>query len=372
MVARFVPVLAFLFAAEAAIAGDCGRQQSPCCAVGCSPCQVVYTATPCQPYRLVERTVMVPHWVTEKRKVKTVECRAEERERTVTFYEEVPETRKVTKHYTVMVEQKRTRIEKYCVMEPFTRNVTHKYTVMVPHTERRKGFRTVRRPVVRNVTKTYTVCVEHIETRHGTREVCRIVPVKRLRTVCEDQGHWQECVVRRRVHCGCGRPHTHGCAVPRRAQLVWVPRIVRKQVEETVMTRQMVREPCTYQVKVMRPETRTCTVQVCEYECVQEPCEYTVTVCRPETRSKTVQVQDCRRVEKSRKVEYTVCVPKKETKTFEVTECKTVRRERKEKYTVMVPHEVEKEIEVQVCKLVPRKITERVAICCTPCAPCCP
>src|SRR5688572_6504805 len=53
--------------------------------------------------RMVERTILVPQWVTEKRVVNVTRCRPELRERVVTVYRCVPETRQVTREYTVMV-----------------------------------------------------------------------------------------------------------------------------------------------------------------------------------------------------------------------------------------------------------------------------
>ena len=89
-----------------------------------------------------------------------------------------------------------------------------------------------------------------------------------------------------------------------------------EQVDVTVQKPQVTDEPYTYSVVVCKPETRTRTVNVCNYVneqlsrdvsytvCVpkqeevtvnrpkmfEEPYNYTVTVCKPETRTRTVNV----------------------------------------------------------------------------------
>ena len=67
------------------------------------------TVDECGP-RMVERTVMVPQWVTERRTINVTRSRPEERERIVTVYRCVPETRQVTREFTVMVPETRTRV----------------------------------------------------------------------------------------------------------------------------------------------------------------------------------------------------------------------------------------------------------------------
>lgn len=265
---------------------------------GCDPC-----CDPCPPAQpeMVERTVMVPTMVTETRTVDCVEYHREDRERTVTVYRRVPETKEVTQTFTVMV--------------PETRTKTVQYTVC--------------KPVYETVDQQYTVCVAHQETRQGTRAVCRQKPVQVTRTVCEDQGHWEERPCGAPSGCGGCKP-CHGCGGCGGCGTykVWVPNVVKKEVQMTVM----------------------------KSEIVHEPYEYTCTVYKPETRTRQVQV--CRMVpeKQTREVQYTVCVPQQREKTFNVTSYKCIAEEQQQTYTVCVPHKVQKEVQVRVCRMVEKTV----------------
>jgi hypothetical protein len=281
---------------------------------GCAPPPCGPAVAPCQPAALpyVEKTILCPTWVREKRLVTVTECRPETRERTDTVCRLVPETRQVERQCTVMVPQVQKRVEPYTVCKPVWREERREYTVMVPHTE----------------------------MRQGTRRVCRMVAVQQTRTVCEDQGHWEE-----RPVTPCGQPCPPTCAPaacePAKQAAtcrVWVPKIVQKQIPVTCMKPQWVDEPCTYPVTVCKPEKRVCTVRVCHYEKV------------------TAQREVC----------YTVCVPKVVRRVENVTTYKTITEPKTCKYTVMVPRQVQKEAEVLVCKLVEKKI--QVPLCTPTCA----
>jgi hypothetical protein len=117
-----------------------------------------------------------------------------------------------------MVQERRTRLETYTVRVPVEKRVVEEYTVSVPHTERRIRMQTVR------------------ET----------VPVQRTRTIREDHGCWSR--------------------VEGRAEKVWVPKIVERQVAETVHAVRDVEQPCYYDATVYRPETRQRTKVVTDYE----------------------------------------------------------------------------------------------------------
>lgn len=285
-------------------AGDCGA------------CQPAAEQTTCKPeVQYVEKTVMCPQWVIEKRKCTVTQCRPEVRECTVTVCKRIPETKAVQRTCCVMVPEIRTRTEECVVCKPVFHEETREYTVMVP------------------------TC----ETRQGTRTVCKWVPEKQMQTVCEDQGHWEE------QDCGCGRC-CDPCA-PKCVRRCWVPNIVEKQVEVTCMKAVTVEEPCTYQVRVCKPVQKTCKVRVCEYQ----------------------------QVPVKREVRYTVCVPKEVTRTEYVTTWHCQQVEEVRKYTVMVPYQVEKEVPVRVCQMVPKTIRVPVcetSCCCqsTCCRPrrCCP
>jgi hypothetical protein len=197
-----------------------------------------------------------------------------------------------------------------------------------------------------------------------------MVPVTMTRTVCEDQGHWEEIpcqtaapncssctaneqksVFRRvgwrkrgRGNCGdcasgCATGCSTGCATEAPCatactQRHWVSNIVKREVEYTCMKPQM--KEVNY--------------------------EYTVNLCRQETRTRTVQVCDMVREAATREVEYTVCVPQTRTGTRQVSYCRMVPEEKTCTYTVNVPHTVQKEVQVQVCKMVPKEVTCRVAV----------
>src|SRR3954464_809331 len=104
---------------------------------------------------------------------------------------------------------------------------------MVPRQETRT--REVRYTTFKPTTETkqveYTVMVPQTETKQATRQVCRMVPETRTRTVCEDQGHWEE----QTAQPGCG---DCGCRSQRTCR-VWVPNQVTREVEYTVMRRQL-------------------------------------------------------------------------------------------------------------------------------------
>src|SRR5262249_53244471 len=69
--------------------GGCGSGCNDC-APACAPqCNVTY--------KTVEKTVMVPTWVNETKTVNVVECRAEQREKTVNVCRQVTETQQVSR-----------------------------------------------------------------------------------------------------------------------------------------------------------------------------------------------------------------------------------------------------------------------------------
>ena len=340
-------------------------------------------------YEIVERTIMVPTWVTETRMVQETVYRNEQRERKVTYYEQVPKTETRTRDYTVYEKQQRTREQKYTVCKPVWKDVEYTYTVCVPETKVRQVTRTVCKPVWREVEKTYTVMVPHTEIRKGMRTVWKTVSEKRMRTVCKDNGHYETHVKQvpctkpcgflglRRERCGgCGKCDPCGhcnacatgydpCAVPMRTvcRKVWVPKIETHQVEYTCNVRKPFQVACQYKVTVCKPETRTRIVKLCSYKQEKKTIDCKYTVYRRETRKGTRKVCTMVPETRTRTVCYTVCVPKKKTRTYKVTTYDCVKKERTETYTVCVPHCIEKEVGVQVCKMIPKTITCKVPIC---------
>ena len=433
-------VLALGSAADAGIwrrarcCDPCAAQCSPgpCC-VNAPTC--VPATTACAPL-MVERTVLEPVMVTETRKVQVTEVKHEPRVRNYTVTKLVPHTEMRTRTVAYSEMETRTRDEKYiecktvaetvdqqftvmvpytetrkgtrCVVTPVTKDVEQTYTVMIPYTEVRKGTRCVVTPVTKNVEQTYVVNVPYTEQRTGTRTVWECVPVVQTRIVCEDQGHWEQrcipvangcqscgvatrcCRPRRHHACGCDPCAPCASCAPAPVcntivtQNVWVPKIVQREVQCTVNTRQSKQVPYTCTVTLCKPESRTRTVQVCEMVRSLQECEYQVQLCKPETRSRTVQVCEmvrseqpyeyqvqlckpeartrqitvCKQVpeEKTRTVSYAVCVPKTREEQYPVTVCDPVTEVKTETYTVCIPVCVEMEIQVQVCKMVEKKI----------------
>ena len=306
---------------------------------------------------------MVPTWVTETRTVMTTECRPETRERTVTVYKQVPETKTVERTHTVMVPETRTKQVSYTVRVPETREVTEEYTVCVPKYEDVTREYQVRVPVQREEPREYTVMVPHQETREGTRRVVKCVPVTETRTVCRDEGHWEEVAsgaacarlrqrcLRRRCSDGCASCGDcepcrlrRWCSIPC-AQRLWSsgslqgpkkhlwPRRCRLWRETGLGAQYRAGRSSSYrhETRVCRrtlqlhghglqtPEIRTMTVKLCSYQ--TETRTKTEKVCRyeRETRTRTRQVTECKLETRTRDVNYTVCVPQQKTTTHEVT-----------------------------------------------------
>jgi len=280
-------------------------QAAPCEA----PAPACAEAAPCQPaFKMVERTVMVPQMVTENRTVQVIECQAEHRQHKYTAYRNVVETRDV--QCEIVVPRMETRMQEV--------------------------EQTVYRPVMATETRQCTVMVPVTETRQATRKVCRMVPVVETRTVCEDQGCWQSVVQTYKVGCGdCAQTCCRSCNV-------WVPKIVSRQVQTTVMKPKVEEVAYTYNVTVCKPEVRTTNVQVC-------------TMVR-ETVKKQVAVP--------------FCVQEKKVVTRQVVTCRPVAEERVCDVVVQVPHTVERQVAVQVCKMVPKTVTCKVPVDnCQSCAP---
>jgi hypothetical protein len=181
-------------------------------------------------------------------------------------------------------------------------------------------MQTVARPVMQEAEQKYMDCVPHQVTHKGVHHVCHMKPVKVNAILRKDLGHWDEQPCEPPTGC-------HSCCAPK-TRKVWVPNIVDKPIQVTVMRPEVVQQPYEYTCTVMRPEMRTRKVQVCTYVYEQHPCE----------------------------VRYTVCVPQQRTKTFNVTTYKCVPEEHVQKYQVCVPKTVEKQVEVRVCRMVEKTI----------------
>ncbi len=383
---------------------------------GCANCQAA-TSPPssndCQAgnepqFQTVERTVMVPTTVTETRTINVTEYRTEERQCSYTVYRQVPETREIQIPFTVMVPETRTRTINYTVNRPVMETQTLQYTVMVPQTRIYTINCTVNKPVMETQTLQYTVMVPYQETRQAVRKVCRMVPVTVMKTMCEDQGHWEvvpvqncqpsrgnDCVESsnrdrliqtvgwrhyRSGCCGNGYGSAPGCNLGNncgaadgccaagaanncvQTQRRWVSSFVTKQVPCTVMQAQTEDIPYTYTVNLCKPETRTREVQVCRLVAEQQTREVACTVCVAETR--TCEAQICRMVpeQHSCEVQYTACRAEQHIGMRQVTTCKAVPEVKTASYTVCVPYTVQKQVQVQVCKMMPKTIQCQVPV----------
>lgn len=375
-------VSAFLATAASASGGWCNLP-------GCSSCK---TATPV----MVEKTVLVPTYVTEKRIVHETKYRTENRIKTVTVQVCKPRLEERTRTYTVLVPEKRTKTVNYVVCKPVWETKTREFVVQIPVWNEVEEKYTVKVPVWKNVEQTYTVkvpvwteqereytvLVPILEKRSATRTVTKCVPTSEKRTVRCDQGHWETQIVE--VPCrsscgGCG--HCNRCCKPVSRTVcrrVWVPNVVEKEIDVTVYKRVTEEIPCEYTVRVCKPETRTETVKVCSYKdeqrtCVKKVCSYKdeVRTCKkrvcsykPETRTETYKVCHYVNEKKSREVAYTVCVPEKRTEKYSVTVYDRVPEEREVTYKVCIPETVKREIDVRVCRMVAKTILVPACSCC--------
>jgi hypothetical protein len=291
-----IVLVALVLLTCASVADACGR-----CGVAC-----------CPTYQVVQQTVYVPQMVPETQLVTCTEYKCEIRERPVTVQRCVPEIHQVKQKVTVMVPQVRMR-EVKC---------------MVPVA------------VWDEVEQPYTVCVPYQVKRTGTRTVCKPVQVQEMRTVCRDEGHWEQMSCYQPAACGlfacCGCVPMVCCT-----QMVWVPNIVQEEVPVTV----------------------------CKYEYSEEPFEYIETCYKQETQMRKVKVCRYEQREQVRQVPYTVCVPQERECVRNVCTYKMVTEERMQKYTVMVPQQVQKQVTVMKCQMVPKQVCYKVPVCgcCTSC-----
>jgi hypothetical protein len=285
---------------------------------------------------------MVPQITSELRTVNVTECRVEQRQRTYTVYRPVPEVHEQTYEYTVCVPHAVTKTVNYTVAKPVYSTAERQYTVMVPHTE----------------------------MRAAKRAVCKLVPEKGTRTICVDEGHWEdvpacaiECTsmspamtdeplvmqskskfqnVGWRHHnayaagWGSGFCCPPDCCAPTvcAPQRRWVSKPVTKQIEYTCLRPHLEYVACQVPVTICHPETRTCTVRLCNYAI--------------ESRTKEVTCNEM--------------VPERRVGKRQVCTYRTVAEEKTCTYNVQVPHTVAKQIAVPVCKMVPQTITCQVPV----------
>lgn len=268
------------------------------------PCPVPTTVrrlVPCTTYQTVIKTSMVPTTVMETRQVQSVEYRDEVRERNVTVYDQVPETRQITTEQTILV--------------PETRHRTETFRVQVPHE--------------RLVQQTYSVDNVQTETRTRKQIVCRNVPSSEVRTTVAGGE-----VVKRSVKSDLGGVRAHldvvgGCQT---------------QEMVTVMRPQLVEQTIAYDVQVSRPELRSRTVKQTEYRTEIRTRSVPETVQVPKVQARIHEVTEMRSVPRQTTETFTVRVPHVVTKQIQVPVTKMVSQQ----FTEQVPVTTYQVIEEQV------------------------
>lgn len=324
-----LPAAVVLLAAGFAMGAD------SCCVPACNG------AGACGGVQLVEQTIMVPTWVTEKQKVTVTEYTEVPKTRKVMVEKWVPVTEKKVITETIMDQQMVTKVVDVVVCKPVTKTVARQYQVCVPVW----------------VEKVVDVTVMEAKdvVRKGTQKVCKFVEAKEKVKVQKDNGHWETkmvpagvCGVSRGCRRSCGGCCTPCCSPCGGAgaamvcQKVWVPAIVEEEVEVTVCKQVVVDEPYEFTETVCTPVTKKQNVKVCEYK--TETKTVTCDVCTYETAVEKREVKCC------------VCVPKEVKRECEVTTCKLVKEEQTENYVECVAKDVVKEMDVTVCKMVAKKV----------------
>lgn len=243
--------------------------------------RTVRRVVPRTTYQTVTKTIMVPTTTLETRQSQTVEYRDEVRERTVTVFDQVPETKRITTEQTVLV--------------PETRHRTEEYTVQVP--------------VVRTVRQNVTVQNVQMETRVGTRRIARYVPGTELQTVVTGGE-----LVRK------GEVSDHG-GVKVKATVVGG---CEKQVAVPVTVRQIVEQTYEYDVAVARPATTTRLVQQTEYRTETRTRSVPETVHVRKVQAQSHDVTEMKSVPRQQKETYTERVPHVVTSEIRVPVTKMV------------------------------------------------
>lgn len=305
----------FFSAAAVALLSTGAQAGGPC--QTCAPCP----PAPCVTWQTVYKTVYKPTWVTETRKVNVTKYRHEQREQTVTYYENVPYTKQVTSTHTVATWVDKVRQEKYSTSKP----------------------------VWKEVPQTYTEYVSAQVKKQGVRKVASVVQETAYHTVCEDQGHWEnrsyQVASYAPSYSSCGGCGSCGGCAPACAPAcgpsyqtcsyrVWVSNVVQKQVPYTVCKTVWTEQPYDYYVTVCTPVQKTRTVKVCEY------------VTEWHTRD----------------INYKVCVPQQVTKTHDVTYYKCEARQKTVPVTVCVPYTEVVEVPYQRCVNVPTQVACQVPV----------
>lgn len=245
--------------------------------------RTVRRTVPRTTYQTVTKTIMVPTTVLETRQTQAVEYRDESRERSLTVYEQVPETKQVTTQETVLV--------------PETRHRTETYTVRIP--------------TVRNVPQNVTVQSFETEKRIGTRRITRVVPGTEIRTVTIGGE-----VIRKGVTSEDGGVKVQSTVVGGCTKQMAVP----------VMKRQIVEQTYEYDVQVARPTVSTRMVQQTEYHTETRTRSVPEVVQVQKVQTHTHDVTEMKSVPRQKVETYTERVPHVVTKEIQVPVTRMVPR----------------------------------------------
>jgi hypothetical protein len=310
-------------------AGLSASARAPCCPLLAETC---YVPAPVQ--------CLTPQTVIEKQIRTVTRYRNENRERRVTVYRQVPETKTVNEEYTVMVPQSRSRTVDVTVKQPVAQNIELRTTTMTPFTD----------------------------TRQTTQTVCRMIPVQQERTVCEV------------VYPGCpqqspaaGSPSTENrprdpfrnVAYTRTASDDRDPNApppANQPANQSSANQSPSGAACE---SCGTSACGTCTAccpqfvrRVVKVTCMQpiseqQTVEYPVTRFEPSVQARAISYNLLEPRTETRVEEYTVDVPEMRTRTREVTVMRTVPVEKKEQYQVTVPYKQRIEVSVPCVRWVP-------------------
>ncbi len=259
-----------------------------------------------------------------------------------------------------MVPMTKKRTVNYCVQVPITHYVERQVPVRVPVWKTVERECQVRVPQWNEREVTCTVMVPYQQKRQGVRKVWKTIPVETTRTICVDEGNWEEREVTPCCRRRCGKCTV--CCKPTVCK-VWMPKLVKKEVKATSYECELQEQPYEYTVTLCEPKTVKKKVKECSYRL--ETRKFKDRVCHYETVMRTCRMPVCHfeTRQRSRVVVDTYCVPKTVERTCNVTTYKRVSKEVTESCIVYVPTLVKRTISVPVCKMVPR--TVRVPICCS-------
>jgi hypothetical protein len=384
-----------------------------------------------QSYRV--RTVIKP--VTETKTVEYSVLVPETSEKSVDVTVSVPVWKETSEDYTIKVPQIVDVPEEYTVRVPTLRDEEFTYTVQVPQTQTVTKTQTVTNAVP--VTKTRTVqrsvpvySTKSVERDYGhwetvVDEVTAPAAVAAPVTDCNGGAYVANgcgayvanncgCAPAVNVGCGCGTvAAVNGCgsnlgygsasaayaapsvacapAVQTASRRVWVPNVVTEEVPtvETQLTTEeiayTVYEQQTQEVPyectslVYRPEQRTGTRQVVDYNNETRTRNRKVVQYKDETRTRTRKVMNYetqtktetypyvsyRTDKRTKEVSFTIQVPEQIVEPYEETRYDQVSEQVVEEYTVQVSVPTTREAKVQVMRMVPKLVPYTYTPCCS-------